>query len=161
MKTKQLLLTIAIFAMVILTTSCGGSKLADSEQIKSFILMTSVSRDLIKDYNEEYLQKLEKEEVKDVFVPDEKILYLSGNGNKYKNPWIEKARKVLNDDYYTYWKLNEEDTESHYLEQWESNDGWKENINLLYRRIIDIDKYLAENNGDNEWKKNQLNSLKT
>ena len=115
MKTKSLIAAIAIIASASMFTSCGGSKVADTKQVKSYILMTSASFTVRHNYVDEYIQRLEQGKVKDVFVPDVKS-YPVGNDIIDENPWLQKTRDVLN---YPTWTL---DPESSLLTIWDSND---------------------------------------
>lgn len=142
MKTKSLIVALSIMASASIFTSCGGSKVADTKQVKSYVLMTSVSNDIINAYIEDYVQKLEAGKVKDVYVPDVKISYSMGNDMVDKNPWIEKTKIVLGYGFYDNWKnihwmLSDEETESRYLESWTRNFNWNtSNIDILNKRII-------------------------
>lgn len=122
MKTKTTLTAITMALSIVLLSSCGGSDLANTEQIKSYVLMTSVSNDVVNSYIEEYCRKLDAGKVKDVYVPDVKIPYDTKDDTIDKNPWVEKTRFILEPEWTgVYWKLSEEDTESHYLELWKAN----------------------------------------
>ncbi len=133
MKTKHFTLAIAVASLAILFTSCGGSKYANTEQIKSYVLMTSVDRDVVETFVNEYAQKLEKGKIKDVFVPDAEIDYkVAEETIEVRNPWIEKAKGVImygitpKDSWLTtYWDLDESYMESRYAERWTNNQmGW-------------------------------------
>jgi hypothetical protein len=130
MKTKHFTLAIAIASLAILFTSCGGSKYANTEQLKSYVLMTSVDRDVVETFVNEYAQKLESGKIKDVFVPDAEIDYkVAEETIEVRNPWIEKAKLVILDGYkgywfnYNYWSLNESEMESGYATKW-VGDSW-------------------------------------
>ena len=166
MKAKNLIATLAVIASISVFTSCGGSKTADTSQVKAYVLMTSVSNEIVESYVDEYAQKLERGKVKDVYVPDVKISYSIGNDMEDRNPWIEKTKIVLKGSYWydhgqrCYWKMNGEDTEEHYVKQWTWNNNWAmKDMDYLNKRIDDagdIDvlnqlityKYAAENKDD-------------
>ncbi len=138
MKIHQLAVVTALLS--VLLSSCGGSKLADTEQVKSYVLMTSVSDDTVISYIDEYCGKLDAGKVKNVYVPDVKIPYSTEDDMIDKNPWVEKTRFILIPNWWygrrAYWTLSEEDTESHYGKLWEDNGGscpyWAEDNTWKY-----------------------------
>lgn len=133
MKTKHFTLAIAFASILVILTSCGGhkSKLANKEQIKSYVLMTSIDRDVVETFVNEYAQKLESGKIKDVFVPDAEMDYkVTEETIEVRNPWIEKAKGVImygiTPKGYawgptTYWDLDESYMESRYTERWTNN----------------------------------------
>lgn len=156
MKTKHFTLAIAIASLAILFTSCGGSKYANTEQLKSYVLMTSVDRDVVKTFVNEYAQKLESGKIKDVFVPDAEIDCASTDFEGkdtivvVRNPWIVKAEGVILWGFNpkgswgtVYWDLDESYIESSYAERWAKN-------NWYGRTFIDsnIKAYTKEHSGD-------------
>ncbi len=119
MKTKHFTLAIAFASILVILTSCGGhkSKLANKEQVKSYILMTSADFSVHKNYVDEYIQRLEQGKVKDVFVPDVKS-YQVGDDIIDENPWLQKTHIVLLG---STWTL---DPESSLLKDWNSNSRY-------------------------------------
>lgn len=167
MKTKNLIATLAVIASISVFTSCGDSRTADTSQVKAYVLMTSISKEIIDSYIDEYAQSLEEGIVKDAYVSDVKISYSVGNDMVDKNPWIEKTKLVLKESgwfddqgQFCYWKLNDEDTEAQYMKTWTRNNNWSmKNIGYLNKRIGELHditilnqlityRYAAEHNDD-------------
>lgn len=74
MKYIKSILTLAIFAAVIsFTTSCGGPKYADTDQIKAWIFYKSVDGEILTDTYNEYIDKLKQNSIKGITIPEASI----------------------------------------------------------------------------------------
>lgn len=95
MKIKQLALCLAVVAAAILANSCGGSKYADTKQIKSYVLMTSVEVDLSRSYTDDFFTDIYLGKIKLKKLPDVTETFLEEEGHPDVNPVLEYARLFI------------------------------------------------------------------
>ena len=139
MKYIKSILTLAIFAAVIsFTTSCGGPKYADTDQIKSWIMMESITKDVADGINEGFLSRLKSNRIKGLDIEQTSIELLGPQDTYMTNPWIELFEnhilKYFNPIKWsrTRWYLNRNDIISRYVPYYCSwigeEDGGLKNI---------------------------------
>ncbi len=118
MKHIKSILTLVVFTTVIsLTTSCGGPKYADTDQIKSWIFYKSVDGEILIDIYNEYIDKLKHNSIKGVTIPEASIELWGDQDTYYINPWIYRTTTSLTS--IPRWALNQNKLLTAYLEEWD------------------------------------------
>lgn len=103
MKIKQLALCLVTIAVAMLTNSCGGSKYADTKQIKSYVLMTSVEVDLSRSYTDDFFTDIYLGKIKLKKLPDVTETFLDEEGHPDVNPVLEYARVFIKNNTVSGW----------------------------------------------------------
>ena len=121
MKHIKSILTLAIFAAVIsFTTSCGGPKYADTDQIKAWIFYKSVDGEILTDTYNEYIDKLKQNSIKGVTIPEASIELWGEQDTYYINPWIYRTMTSIPTTWgIPYWELDQNKILTKYLEEWD------------------------------------------
>ena len=89
MKYMKSILTLAIFSAVIsFTTSCGGPNYADTDQIKAWIMMESITKDVADGINDGFITKLKQNSV-DGINTEATIELLGAQDTYIVNPWVD------------------------------------------------------------------------
>lgn len=115
MKHIKSILTLTVFAAVIsFTTSCGGPKYADTDQIKSWIMMESITKDVADGINDGFITKLKQNSV--AGINTEATIELLGAQDTYiVNPWVDLCENhMLKYFKPSRWEINRNDLISMY-----------------------------------------------
>ena len=115
MKYIKSILTLAIFAAVIsFPTSCGGPKYADTDQIKAWIMMESITKDVADGINDGFITKLKQNSVDGINT--EATIELLGVQDTYiVNPWVDLCENhMLKYFKPSRWEINRNDLVSMY-----------------------------------------------
>lgn len=141
MKSTKLILCLAAIIAALFATSCGGSKYADTKQVKSFVLMNSVDRDLCNSYTDEFFTDIDLRKIKLKKLPDDTEIFLSGKGRFDGNPVLEYAHVFIKNSTTSgissksSWKLNMYN---------ELYDSYLKDNYLLYDWLQDLSVYSLE-----------------
>ena len=106
MKAKSFIAALAIIASASMLTSCGGSKAADTEQVKSYIMMSSMDEDSAKREIDDYINSIDAGKVKIKKLPDYTEEFFDEEGAPECNPVLEYAKVFLRNNI-AGWELDE------------------------------------------------------
>ena len=167
MKTKSLIAAIAIIASASMFTSCGGSKVADTKQVKSYVLMSSMDVDSAQRGIDEYINSIDLGKVKIKKLPDWTEEFFDEEGAPECNPVLEYARVFLRNSIVgSLWELDECSELLSNLEKYpnQSYDAWTyncpRNLNEAKQELEKDIKWIVEDRvSPSEKFCNELNTL--
>lgn len=95
MKANNLIATLAVIASISVFTSCGGSKTADTSQVKAYVLMSSMDKNSVEKGIDDYINTIERGKIKIKKLPDYTQEFFDEEGMPECNPVLEYARVFL------------------------------------------------------------------